>query len=166
MLKLYSDQNSLSVGLTGIMEKIRITFFSFFLWKILSWTSKYGIYKFSCKNSKIVFWSKFLVCGTNRRYGTNLNLFFFSYKRFFQLCIGPLNILSTNFCTKNAEIVLRSKFMVSRTMGHYGTNLNLGYLFIFVLFYFYCERFFQLCLGPLNILTTSFRAKPPKSYFG
>ena len=62
--------------------------------------------------------------------------FFFSCKRFFQLCLGPLNILSTNFCTKNAEIVLRSKFMVSRTMGHYGTNLNLGYLFIFVLFYF------------------------------
>ena len=80
MPKLYFGQNSWSTRLMGIREKnLNLVFFLQKIFPIVSWTSKYGIYKFSCKNSEIVFWSKFLVRGTKGGCGTNLNLVSFSF---------------------------------------------------------------------------------------
>ena len=74
---LYSGQISWPVGLRSIFKKKNLTGFFFvfvclllfiflFLQKIfpfVSWNSKYAIYKFLCKNSKIVFRRKFLPLG-------------------------------------------------------------------------------------------------------
>ena len=65
-LKLYSSQNSWPVGPRAIIEQ-NLTEFFIFLQKVfpfISRTTIYAIYKFSCKNARIVFWSKFLTSGT------------------------------------------------------------------------------------------------------
>ena len=59
------------------------------------------------------------------------------------------------FWCKNSEIVLRSKFLTSRTMGHFCTNFT-RVIFFFIFLFF---RIFHLFLRRLNILSTRFRAK-------
>ena len=57
---------------------------------------------------------------------------------------------------RNAEIVFRSKFLTSRTKGHFRTNFaRVIYLFIYFCFY----RIFHLFLRPQNIISTSFHEK-------
>ena len=61
---LYSCQNTWPVGVKGIFVQIIIVFFYLFIFQYsftpFSETSEYNIFKFSCKNGDIAFWSKFL----------------------------------------------------------------------------------------------------------
>ena len=60
------------------------------------------------------------------------------------------------FRCKNADSEFRSKFLTSRTKGHFRSNFT---QFVFLLFFIFFYRIFHLFLRPLNILSTSFRAK-------
>ena len=63
------------------------------IFPIVYWTSKYVIYKFSCKNVESVSRSKFLASRTKGHCRTNLNeFFFFSSKRFFHFFLEHLYI--------------------------------------------------------------------------
>ena len=106
---------------------------------------------FSCKNSNIEFWSNSWPIGSRSIFGQNLPQLLFLFQ-FFSL---TTKYAIWKFWWKNADIVFQSKFLTSRTKGHFRTNFTrIIYLFIF---HFY--RIFQLFLRPLNILSTSFRAK-------
>ena len=60
------------------------------------------------------------------------------------------------FWCKNDDNVFQLKYMTSRTKGHFRSNFT---RFVFLLFFIFFYRIFHLFLRPLNILSTSFRAK-------
>ena len=65
MPKLCYSQNSWPIGPKCIFEQILIgLLFPCKKFSIISWTSKYAIYKFQCKKWEIVFQSKLLASGT------------------------------------------------------------------------------------------------------
>ena len=59
------------------------------------------------------------------------------------------------FRCKNANIAFWSKFWTCRTKGHFHKNFT-------QVFFFIVDRIFQLFLRPLNIISTSLRAKISK----
>ena len=100
--KLYSSQNSWPVGPRAIIEQ-NLTEFFIFLQKVfpfISRTTIYAIYKFSCKNARIVFWSKFLTSGTQGHFQTKFTqgFFFLSWTSIYAIY---------KFSCKNANIVFQ-----------------------------------------------------------
>ena len=90
-----------------IIGKQDIGFFFFFLQHIflfVFWATIYAIYKFSCKNTDIEFRKKFFASRTSWHFRTKFNKICFSYERFFQLFLGPLNMLSKSFSAKMPKL--------------------------------------------------------------
>ena len=98
-----------------------------------------------------------------------MNSSFFSWTTKYAIC---------KFWWKIYENVFQSKYLTSRTKGHFRTNFNRVYLFFnghfrtnfyrffFYSFLFFFYRIFHLFLRPLNILSSSFRAKMVILHFG
>ena len=82
METLHSGRNSWLVGTRGIFVQILHEFFFSFerIFYFFSWTTKYVICKFWCKNDDIVFQSKYLTSRTKRHFPTNFTwVFLFIY---------------------------------------------------------------------------------------
>ena len=80
MTKLHSGQNSGPVGTNGTFEQILSKFFFFQKYfPFFSWTTKYAINKFRCKNADNVFQAKLLTSRTKGHFLTNFALFFFFF---------------------------------------------------------------------------------------
>ena len=79
----------------------QVYFFLQIIFPVVSWISKYGIYKFSCKNSKIVLCSKLLASRTLGHFRKKNNkVLLFSFRRFYQMFLRRLNMLPTSFHAK------------------------------------------------------------------
>ena len=129
---LYSGQISWPVGLRSIFQKKKnltgffvfvfvclLLFIFLFLQKIfpfVSWNSKYAIYKFSCKNSKIVLRRKFLPLGHRGIFKQILVKFLIFLAKDFSNCFLDLWIYYEHVFCKNAELVFQSKFLASRSI--------------------------------------------------
>ena len=143
---LYSNQNYWQVG-----HRI----FFFFLQHIflfVFWATIYAIYKFSCKNADIEFRKKFFASRTSWHFRTKFNKICFSYERFFQLFLGPLNMLSKSFSAKMPKLCSgQNSWPVGPRgiMEQIWTNL------------FTCKRFFHLFLEPLYMLYSRGRPLTP-----
>ena len=86
-----------------------------------------------------------------------MSFFFFFQKIFPFFSRTSIYMLSTSFHAKNAEIVFWSKFLATRTKGHFWTRFN----------WFPCppfKWFFNLFHGPLKYAIYKFCAKTPPLY--
>ena len=115
-----------------------------------SWSMKYAVNKFWCKNDDIVFQSKFLTSRTKGHFRTKFSRIFFFY-RIFNLFLRPPSILFTSFRAK----------MVTLHSGWNSWPVGTRGIFVQILheFFFSSARNFHFFLGPLNMLSTCFGAK-------
>ena len=81
MATLHSGRNSWSVGTRGIFVQNLQQFFFYCrrIFHFFSWTTKYAICVFWCKNADIVFLSKFLTSQTKWHFLTNFTRFIFLF---------------------------------------------------------------------------------------
>ena len=102
MATLHSGWNSWPVGTSGIfVQNLQDFFFFQNNFPFYSWTTKYAICKFLCKNANIVFRSKFFTYRTKGHFRTNFARVFlfilFCCYTIFHLFLSPLNTQSTSF---------------------------------------------------------------------
>ena len=71
----------------------------------LFWITKYAIYKFSSKNAKIVFRSKFLASRTTGHFLSGFNRFFFFFQKIFSFVSGT-SIYSVGAMAQNSILGL------------------------------------------------------------
>ena len=153
---LYYCWNSWPVGQKGIFVQVYLIFIFFF--SIEFYTCFCGLWIYYLP----VFMQKWRHCILVEILDQS-EIGAFSYKIYTNYFFFPKNFpffsLTTKyaicmFWCKNANIVLRPKFLTSWTKGHIRTIFT---RVIFSIFFFY--RIFHLFLRPLNILSTRFRAK-------
>ena len=118
---LYSVKNSWTLGPMGFfLKKLNRVFFFFFfsllqmIFSFVSWTTIYDIYKFSCKNAKIVFRSNFLANIAPKGVFEQDLIEFFSFflffflifycKRFFHFFIGTIKYAIYKFHAKTPTL--------------------------------------------------------------
>ena len=86
IVTLHSGWNSWPVRTRAIWYKFFTNFFFFRKnFPFFSWTNKYAIYKFWCKNEKNVFQSKYLTSRTKGHFPTNFTRFIFVFFFIFSL---------------------------------------------------------------------------------
>jgi len=91
----------------------------------------YAIYKFSCKNTDIVFRPKFLTSQTKWHFHKNFTrvnfILFFLLSFWFVPCTFEYTIYK--FSCKNGDIAFWSKFLASQTWVHFRTNFKQFFFF-------------------------------------
>jgi len=101
----------------------------------------YAIYKFSCKNTVIVFRSKFLTSRTKGHFRTNftrVNFTFFFSVSIFHFFLGPLNIQSTSFHAKMATLHFCQNFtFVQILTDFFFFRKNITFVFFTVIYAIY-----------------------------
>ena len=83
-----------------------------------------------------------------------LHYFYFFFRKNFPFFSWTTKYAICKFLCKKDDNVFQSKYLTSRTKGHFRTNFTLAFFFI----YFF-NTIFLLFLRPRNILPTSFHAK-------
>ena len=155
---LYSGQISWPVGLRSIFKKKNLTGFFFvfvclllfiflFLQKIfpfVSWNSKYAIYKFSCKTSKIVFRRKFLPLGHRGIFKQILVKFLTFLAKDFSNCFLDLWIYYEHVFLQKRWTCISAKIL---SQSEY-------------LFFFLQKYFFHLFLWPLYMFLWGLCLRP------
>ena len=165
MAKLHSGQNSWPVVTSGIfVQNLQDFFFFQNNFPFYSWTTKYAICMFWCKNANIVFRSKFFTCQTKGLFWTNYARVFYLFILLYFIVIQfstffyVLWIYCLHVFIEKWRRCIQLKFLTNRNFANFRTK--------FTRIFFSFERIFHFLLEPQNMLSASFGAKTTKLHFG
>ena len=158
---MYSSQNTWPVGQKGILVQIlpELFFYLIFIYRILHLFLKpLNILStsFCAKMATLHFGRNSWPVGTRSIFVQNLYQLFFSFQIIFHFFLWPPNMLSACFGAKRPTLYSGPNSWPVGQKGIFGQILPNLFMYS-ILFFLY--RIFHLFLRPLNILSTSFRAK-------